>query len=261
MKRLHLFEFEDFPWFPAVIRDSATDFLRFMIETLRFYDPAVLYINKVLKLTGKTSILDLCSGGGGGMVDVFDQLIKEGQTKIEFTLSDKYPNLPAFKDVNRVTNGGIKYINRSVDALDVAADIRSLRTMFSAFHHFNPDQAKQVLKSAVDSGSPVAFFDGAGNKFIIALAIALGHPFIFFFATPFIKPFKFSRLFFTYIIPIIPITTIWDGIASAFRFYNTREIDELTTEFKSYHWETGTTKGKMLIRMRYLIGYPISKKK
>ena len=256
MKRLHLFEFEDFPWFPSFIRDSATDYLRFLIEKLRFYNPAVPYIKKALDITGLNSILDLCSGGGGGMVDVYVQLNTDTQNKISFTLSDKYPNIPAFKDVNRVTNGGIEFIGTSVDALDVPAKLTGLRTMFSAFHHFRPDQAKQILKSAVDSGMPVAFFDGAGNKVITALAIALGHPFIFFFSTPFIKPFKFSRLFYTYIIPLIPVTTIWDGIASAFRFYDEDEIKELIKDFPQYHWETGIAKGKLTIQMRYLIGYP-----
>ena len=190
------------------------------------------------------------------MVDVYTQLKNNEQNKISFTLSDKYPNLPAFNEVYRVTNGGIKYIDTSVDALDVPADLTGVRTMFSAFHHFKPEQAKQILKSAVDSGMPVAFFDGAGNKIITALAIAFGHPFIFFLATPFIKPYKFSRLFYTYIIPIIPVTTIWDGIASAFRFYDEEEIKKLFNKFPEYLWETGILKGKLTIQMRYLIGYP-----
>ena len=190
------------------------------------------------------------------MVDVYTQLNTNEQNKISFTLSDKYPNIPAFTDVNRVTNGGINFISTSVDALDVPAELTGLRTMFSAFHHFKPEQAKQILRSAVDANMPVAFFDGAGNKIITALAIAFGHPFIFFFATPFIKPFKFSRLFFTYIIPVIPVTTIWDGIASAFRFYDEDEIKELIKDFPQYHWETGITKGKLTIQIRYLICYP-----
>lgn len=255
MKRLHLFEFEDFPWFPSVIRDSATDYLRFIIEKLRFYDPAVPYIKKALEKSGLSEVLDLCSGGGGGMVDVYNELNKDLQKNISVTLSDKYPNIPAFEEVNRITNGGVKYISTSIDAIDVPPDIKGVRTMFSAFHHFRPEQAKRILKNAVDSNSPVAFFDGAGNSFVIALSIALGHPFIFFFVTPFIKPFKFSRLFFTYIIPLIPITTIWDGIASAFRFYNESGINNLIKDFPQYYWETGIAKGKMTVKMRYLIGY------
>ena len=255
MKRLHLFEFEDFPWFPAVIRDSATDYLRFMIEKLRFYDSAVPYIKKVLQKTGLSSVLDLCSGGGGGMLDVYNELNKRSAQNITITLSDKYPNIPAFEEINRITNGGIKYINTSIDALDVPAYIKGVRTMFSAFHHFTPAQAELILKNAVENDAPVAFFDGAGNKFIIALSIALLHPFIFFFATPFIKPFRFSRLFFTYIIPLIPVTTIWDGIASAFRFYSEPEIRSLVKNFPAYTWETGITKGKLTVRMRYIIGH------
>ncbi len=256
MKRFHLFEFEDFSWFPSVIRDSATDYLRFMVETLKYYIPAVPYIRKVLDRSGEDSILDLCSGGGGGMIDIHNEFSKSEQSGIKIILSDKYPNIPAFKEIKRVTKGGIQFSSVPIDATDVQGEVKGIRTMFSAFHHFRPDQAKRILQNAVDAKAPVAFFDGAGNKFIIAAAIALGHPFIFFFATPFIKPFKLSRLFYTYIIPVIPITTIWDGIASALRFYTTEEINELTNDLSSYEWETGVTKGKMLIKMRYILGYP-----
>src|SRR5690606_6577792 len=159
--------------------------------------------------------LDLCSGGGGGMIDIHNDFSKSEQSSIKITQSDKYPNIPAFKEEKRVTKAAIQFSSQQKDAKNVPGKVKGIRTMFSAFHHFRPDQAKRILQNAVDAKAPVAFFDGAGNKFIIAAAIALGHPFIFFFATPFIKPFKLSRLFYTYIIPVIPITTIWDGIASA----------------------------------------------
>jgi hypothetical protein len=255
MKRFHLFEFEDYSWFPSVIRDSATDYLRFMVEALKYYLPAAAYINEVMKKSGEDSIIDLCSGGGGGMVDIYKEFCKSGKSSAKITLSDKYPNIPAFEDIKKITNGGINYESNSIDATNVPKEIRGVRTMFSAFHHFRAEQAKQILQNAAEAGAPVAFFDGAGNKFVIASAIALGHPFIFFFATPFIKPFKFSRLFYTYIIPVIPITTIWDGIVSALRFYTTDEINELTKDITSYHWETGVIKGKMLIKLRYILGY------
>ena len=39
--RLHLFELEDQPWFPAAIRDLATDYLHFMETTFAMHRPVV----------------------------------------------------------------------------------------------------------------------------------------------------------------------------------------------------------------------------
>ncbi len=42
LPQIHLFEFEDLPWFPRVVRDCATDYLRFIEDTLRLHRPAVV---------------------------------------------------------------------------------------------------------------------------------------------------------------------------------------------------------------------------
>ena len=258
MKRRHLFEFEDFTWFPDVIRRGATDYLRFIIEKLDFYKDSVPIIKRLMDKTGEREILDLCSGGGGGMVKIREELEKLTDTKIRVTLSDKFPNLSAFEDIEKVTDGAITYVKEPVDAAEVPAGLKGIRTMYSAFHHFEPDYAREILRNSVSSNAPIAIFDGAGNRFLGALGILLVHPIIFFICTPFIKPFAWSRLLFTYIIPLIPICTVWDGIASAFRFYNTEELKELIEDesLKSYTWETGVKKGLLSMGMRYLTGYP-----
>jgi len=58
--------------------------------------------------------------------------------------------------------------------------------------------------------------------------------------TPFIKPFKTGRFFFTYIIPIVPFFVLWDGIVSALRTYSVTEMNTLVKELtntKTFNWE------------------------
>ena len=78
--------------------------------------------------------------------------------------------------------------------------------------------------------------------------------------TPFLRPFRWSRLLWTYLIPLVPVVTLFDGLVSCLRTYTVRELRELTERLDAndYHWEIGTVKGKTTpIPITYLIGVPI----
>lgn len=68
MRRLHLFEFEDFHWFPVFLRNYLTDFLQFIANRLDIYKPVIPLIEEGIA-NGKTNtIIDFASGGGGGLI-------------------------------------------------------------------------------------------------------------------------------------------------------------------------------------------------
>lgn len=256
--RLQLFEFEDHKWFPDIIREGQTDYLHFVISKAGIYGPAAAIMKDVLDNSNENEIIDLCSGGGGG-IDLFQKDIEEiTGRKIKITLSDKYPNIPAFEKIRKMTSGGIDYMKESVDIRKIPENIRSIRTIFSAFHHFIPDDAGAVLKDAVNNRVPIAIFEGADKNILYFLGILFTTPVIFFFITPFMKPFKLSRIFFTYIIPLIPITTTWDGLVSILRMYTPEEMLKMAKDTGSadYIWKAGKAKGKLGNTVVYLTGYP-----
>jgi len=258
--RLHLFEFEDLKWFPDVIRQSQTDYLHFVISKAKVYEPAASLVKEALEKTGTNEILDLCSGGGGG-TDVFHKNLESVTGKqIKIRLSDKYPNLTAFEQIKTMTGGKVDYIKDSLDALNVPPNIKAMRTFFSSFHHFKPEDAKSILKNAVIDKVPIAVFEGADKNILSFLGIFFFTPITFIFITPFIKPFKFSRIFFTYLIPIIPIATVWDGLVSVVRMHRPSEMLKMAEEADSvnYKWKSGKVRGKMGNAVLYLVGYPIN---
>ena len=63
--RMHLFEFEDFPWFPSRIRDYMTDFLRHSTIRMKLHRPMIDVLTAAVEKAGTPQIVDLCSGGGG----------------------------------------------------------------------------------------------------------------------------------------------------------------------------------------------------
>ena len=261
--RLHLFEFEDFSWFPDVIRTGGTDYLRYFLIRTELYQPVIPLIYETLKTMGETKIIDLCSGGGGSMEQVCEGLNKlEKDNNFTITLTDKYPNIPTYQLIKERTNHQIDYSDLSVDVFHVPEDLCGFRVLFSAIHHFKPHQVKEILEDAVQSNAPIAFFDGGEKGMLAVLGLLVIHPIAFLIFTPFFKPFKLSRLLFTYIIPLIPLYTIWDGVVSVLRMYKPNELQEIAESLnaENYVWKSGKTKNRFGIRAAYLVGYPRDKK-
>lgn len=80
-----------------------------------------------------------------------------------------------------------------------------------------------------------------------------------FLFTPLIRPFRWSRLLRTYVVPIIPSVLLFDSVVSCFRTYQPGALREIVEELNApeYQWEIGvqsTTFG--LLPITYSIGYP-----
>lgn len=259
--RKYLFEFEDLPWFPAILRESMTDYLRYMLSLTNFYAPITVTLMQAMEKTSSQNIIDLCSGGGGPIEIIKKNIEKEAGKKITITLTDKYPNINAYQFIQEKTNAEINYAARSVDAAGVPQDLTGFRTIFSGFHHFDDRFAKAVLQNAVDNNAGIGIFDGADKNVFTILLITFIHPLAFFFLTPFFKPFRLSRILFTYLIPLIPLFTIWDGIVSITRLRSPEELLQLaeSTGRNSYTWKAGKKKNRLGFQVAYLVGYPPGK--
>lgn len=156
--RIHLFELEDQPWFPSVIRDLATDYLHFMEMKCALHRPAVRLVAGALRLTKTTHIVDLCSGGGGPIPPLLAELAALGLTP-NVMLTDRFPNTAAFRRVAEQSRGQICFRAGPVDARAVPSDLRGLRTLFNSFHHFHPADAVAVLRDAAEARQPIGIFE------------------------------------------------------------------------------------------------------
>ena len=256
--KLRGFEFEDQAWFPEIIRDGMTDYLRFLFHTFKLYQPVLPLLKDALIKTNTHQILDLCSGSGGAMEGIYETLNGTFSADIKITLSDLYPSLLVYEHLHHQTNGGICYINTPVDACDVSSELKGFRTLFSGFHHFEPKKAVAVLKNAVDARKGIGIFDGGNRSLWMILLLIIVHPILLFFCTPFFRPFRISRLLFTYLVPVIPLCTLWDGIFSISRLYKPGEMLLMAKEAgrDNYTWISGKVRNKYGMSIAYLMGYP-----
>jgi len=253
--RIHLFELEDQSWFPKSIRDVGTDFMRFVAEVAQPYRPVVPRLGRALAATGSPGILDLCSGGAGPAVAIRNQLAASGQ-KVPVTLTDKFPNKSAFEYVRQVTGGGVDFIETPIDATAVPAHLPGFRTLFSGLHHFRPEVARHILQDAVDRRQPIGVFEITRRSPLHILGTAL-LPLAMLLSTPFIRPFRWSRLLWTYVVPVVPVFITWDAFVSCLRTYSVKELHELVDglRYENYSWEIGVEHTRPA-GVCYLIGYP-----
>jgi len=259
VRRIHLFELEDQTWFPAQIRDAGTDFVRFISDVGNPYLSIVPRLKDVLIKTDSQEILDLCSGGGGPLVGIREQLVAAG-CEVSVTLTDKFPNLPALEYMCQRSAGGIRFLEESIDATAVPTHLPGFRTLFASFHHFRPEVARRILQDAVDERRPIGVLE-VTERSPVHLVPALLNPLIVLLVTPFIRPFRLSRLFWTYLIPIVPLYVLWDGAVSCLRTYSPQELQELVDGLDSndYVWEIGREAAFPRPSITYLLGYPRSK--
>mgnify|MGYP002624797696 CR=1 FL=1 len=254
MKRRQLFELTDQDWCPTIVRSLVTDFIESFVATVRLHRPMEDKLSALLKKTGATRIVDLCSGSGGPLVSIQRGLRARGQN-VEVVLSDKYPDASRLAEIAGRAEG-VSYFTASVDATDVPEDLAGVRTLFEGLHHFEPEAARAILQNAVDREEPIAVFEithrswfGVASTFALPLTIPL--------FTPLIRPFRWSRLALTYLLPVAPAAIFWDSFVSNLRSYTTDELRDMTAslEGRPYQWDIGSER-VLAFRVTYAVGVP-----
>ena len=257
MRRMHLIEIHEQSWCPASLRDALTDYLQFAIESGNPYGAIVDRLKQSVLRARATRIIDLCSGGGGPWRRLHREFASTN-FPIEVCLTDKYPNLAAFRLAQAESGGKLSFCSEPINADNVPRDLNGFRTFFSSFHHFRFEDARAILNDAAQQRQGVGVFEATARQPLAILLMFLT-PLIVLLVTPLIRPFRWSRLFWTYALPLVPLIVLWDGVVSCLRTYSPAELRRLTNGLGDgdYLWESGEEKQPgSPIPVTYLIGYP-----
>ena len=130
MHRLHLFELEDQPWFPALIRDAGSAYLE-LVSRLAGHAKAIApVLARALQRSGEDRIVDLCSGGGGPLPTALSIIDRQQGRTLSATLTDLYPSRDAFERMTR-NHPAVTAEFGSIDATSVPSNLKGLRTIFN----------------------------------------------------------------------------------------------------------------------------------
>lgn len=252
MRRQRWFEIHDQAWFPQFLRDLTTEALEAMWASNRTYHPIAERLRAALKQADTDRVVDLCSGGGGPWLVLYDS-VAAGR-EIEVCLTDFYPNA---RMAGQNRNPHVHVCSEPVDARRVPPALRGFRTIFSAFHHFDPEAARAMLADAFERREGIAVFEAARpNLWTILTVTAV--PFLAFRNALAARPVRWSRIFWSCVVPVIPAILWIDGVLSCLRSYSLEDLRELTAGLSAtdYAWEIGDQRGGP-VAVRYLVGLPV----
>ena len=253
-----LFEIHEQPWFPQFLRDQFVDSLQMNLEVTNTYQPIASLLRSRLKECGSHQVVDLCSGAGGPWPSLVRDFEMHGSIPPEVLLTDKYPSTTRLRDMDSTATNHIQFLKDSIDATQVPKYLQGFRTLFSSFHHLKPAQARALLQDSVNKRQAIGVFEATARHTLTFLSIFL-IPIATWLFVPFRRPFRWSRLLWTYLIPVTPFVLFFDGIVSCLRAYSVGELQEMTSAIDSsgYRWEIGEKSGGWLpLRITYLIGRP-----
>lgn len=192
-------ELEDFQWFPSFLRNYQTDYIGFVTNLMGTYRPFISYIKSKSKLN--RNLTDLCSGSGAPALALFGNA---GHFK-SIMLTDKYPN----------ESIRVPYATSDVTTRGFTKDC--CYTMFNAFHHFSDEEKTDLVNKLRQAGTHAWIVEIIQPTVYSLLKVLVTSTIGCLLLTPFVRPFSWKRLLFTYVLPVNLFTITYDGIISVYK--------------------------------------------
>jgi hypothetical protein len=164
----------------------------------------------------------------------------------------------SFQYAKRESSGALDFIESPVDATAVPQNLLGFRTIFAAFHHFDPVAARDILQDAATSRAGIGVFEYTERSLVWYLSAPLS-PLFFWFTAPFaIRPFSLTAFFWIYVLPVPVLLSVWDALVSCVRTYSLEALHTLASsvEAPDYTWHIGRVRAFGGCYVTYLIGYP-----
>ena len=236
--RIQAFEFMDLPQTPRFLRDSIVESLGNSLRWSGIYKDAAVVFAEFCEGLESNTVLDLCSGSGKHVAILLDALIRRGEKLPRFLISDLFPVIHEMEKIVEQYPENVKAIQTPIDALNVPDSYpHSARVVVSAFHHFTPDEAKDILRDSATKRKPIFVLEPMTRSWRSFLKLG----FLYLLAmmiNPFLsKKDRLLKAVFSYLIPLIPFMGLWDGVVSARRVYTEEEFIALTSNIDAkYQW-------------------------
>jgi hypothetical protein len=264
MKRRHLIELHEQPWYPNGLRSSFQATLSRVQTLFDIYRHAAEPFAAFLTRLGATEVLDLCSGGTGPLLQLRSHLKDHmpADARPTFVLSDLFPDLARFEVLKAERPGALDYVSHPVNALEVPDGLPRVRTMFAALHHFKPDQVVGILQDAALRSDGIAIFEATRRTPLHLTAMALGMaPLAVAIHSWGLRPWRPRHVLWGTLLPVVPLSFGFDATVSVLRSYTSDELLAFTkrVDAPNFTWEVGSVPMPVSgLSIQYLFGWRAS---
>lgn len=240
LPRLQLFEFNDAPWAPPLLKQTVIDALSRAIRWGRLMDGLVDPLAACLEAAGTAKVLDLCAGAGGPAIVLSEAMARRGHDA-HFLMTDLLPHLAEWRAACAAAPARLDYVAEPVDATAVPAALGAgrVRVIINALHHFPPPVARQVLRGACADAPGVFVAESlVRNPLSFAAMAPVGVAALM--AAPLLAADRrLARALLTWVTPIALAVSAWDGTVSSMRMYEPAELTAMVADLPGWSWTSG----------------------
>ncbi len=244
MRRLHLIEIHEESWFPDSIRKIYQRSFCHGMVLARAFDNVVEPLKRLIGRVRTDAILDLCTGSGELAVSLWQNTIAKLETeqKPKLMLSDLYPNVESYAELKERHPEAIDFYAGPVNALEPPADAPRVWMFMDSFHHFRPDDARNILRNAAENADGIGIFEASDRSWGQLLRVSIfAFPFSLITTAFLLRPIRLQNLLWGLFIPVIPLAMWWDSLVSNIRTHTVEEIEAMTRSIgrDDFCWEVG----------------------
>lgn len=200
-------ELEDHAWFPNWLRRQQMEFISFAVVAFKVYEPLVGILRKCQVKYALQHWTDCCTGAAGPV----HFLVAKGVSVPQIILTDKYL-LPPLTPPPPIESQLV-----TVDLLADPIPGDGIITIFNSFHHFRFLERQRLLAQIASTKRPLLVAEITQPTLVSFLLISLTTTLVQFIVAPWVKPFSWRRMIFTYLLPINFFSITWDGWISVMR--------------------------------------------
>ncbi|AGH96688.1 hypothetical protein [Pseudobdellovibrio exovorus] len=241
-------QFSHSTWVPQVLRRLMPEFLDFIVMMVNANRPFLPLLKTPKGIASEVYLLAPEVGGSSALLVPDLQTMPEIKKTILLTdnfSEDRHQHLLSLKGALKPPYEQIKL--SEISAINSSSsDGRVRKAVFSInqSHLMTDAELVQLLQELTKKFDQVMIGEGNNKSIRQIIGMTILAPLVAVVASFFIKPFRWSRLFFTFIIPLLPLMITWDGLVALIRIRNPKRLKEIAEAStaaagKDWHWDSG----------------------
>ncbi|MEN0060154.1 MAG: hypothetical protein AAGB31_15050 [Bdellovibrio sp.] len=229
-------------WLPSSLRDLMPEFLDYIVSLVAANKPFLPLLD--VTTASKRDFYLYAPEVGGSSILIASDLMKMSPSSQIVVLSENLSTERAehFRQTILDFPPQVQFKSFS-DLKKREGDSEPEKVLISINHaHLLSDQELLLrISEMMAKFDQIIIGEGNNKSARQVIGMLLLSPLVAFFCGPLVKPLKTSRLFFTYLLPLLPIMIAWDGIVALFKIRSPERLKELIEDIPTpgWTWQTG----------------------